>query len=64
MMMSKPKYEIGDRIEGTNLIVRGKMMLANGSERYFLQIDKSDNSLVLNDDDILIKSDDQLISKQ
>ncbi|NJL51184.1 MAG: hypothetical protein HC930_01315 [Hydrococcus sp. SU_1_0] len=52
--MSKSKYEIGDRIPGTNLVVRGKMILANGSVRYFLQIGESNNSLTLNDDDILI----------
>lgn len=58
--MNKPKYQIGDRILQTNLIVRGKMVLTNGRERYFLQIGESDNSLVLSEDDILIESNYKL----
>jgi hypothetical protein len=58
--MNEPKYQIGDRIKGTNLTVRGKMTTANGRERYFVQIGESDNSLVLSDDDILINPDKTL----
>jgi hypothetical protein len=60
MKMNEPKYQIGDHIKGTNLTVRGKMTTANGRERYFVQIGKSDSSLVLNDDDILINPDKTL----
>ncbi len=52
MKMNKPKYEIGDRIRGSNLIVRGVIPLSDGNCRYFLQIDISDNSIVINEDDL------------
>lgn len=62
--MNEPKYQIGDRIPQTNLTVRGKMTTTNGRERYFLQIGESDNSLVLNDDDILINPEMALNLKE
>ena len=48
------KYQIGDRLqyEGKyiGLIVRGKMMTSVGY-RYFIEVDGSDNSFTINDDD-------------
>jgi hypothetical protein len=57
-MMNKPKYEIGDRIEGTNLTVCGFLRLSTGEYRYYLQIDISDNTLVVNESDIEIPPDE------
>jgi hypothetical protein len=48
--MNKPKYQIGDCIPNSNLIVRGVMTTSKGQRRYFLQI--FDNSLVINEDDL------------
>ena len=50
--MTKPKYQIGDRVGQTNLIVCGYLKLSNGSHRYYLQIENTDNTLVVNDLDI------------
>ena len=52
MDINKPKYEIGDRIPKTNLIVCGYLELSTGERRYYLQIGSSDNTLVLNHSDI------------
>jgi hypothetical protein len=53
--MDKPKYQIGDRLtyEGnyTGLIVRGVMSISTGF-RYFIQVNESDNSFTLNDDEM------------
>ena len=43
--MTKPKYQIGDRLPNSNLYVRGVAQLSNGDCRYFLQI--FDNTLVV-----------------
>lgn len=51
MMMNKPKYEIGDYFENTGFVVRGVMLTSKGF-RYFVQVNKSDNSIVINEDDI------------
>ena len=50
--MTKPKYEIGDRLTDINLTVCGYLKLSNGEYRYYLQIAQSDNTLVLNERDI------------
>lgn len=50
--MTKPKYEIGDRLTDINLTVCGYLKLSNGEYRYYLQIGNSDNTLVLNDSDL------------
>ena len=42
----------------TNLIVRGFMRTSNGEYRYYLQIEDSDNSLVVNHSDIEIPPDE------
>lgn len=59
--MNEPKYQIGDCLSYKNrnigLTVRGVMLTTSGY-RYFIQIDESDNSLTLNDEDI-----DEMIEK-
>ena len=50
--MEKPKYQIGDRVGETNLIVCGYLRLSNGSYRYYLQIESTDNTLVMSEGDI------------
>jgi hypothetical protein len=52
--MEKPKYQIGDRIPETDFIVRGIAPLRNGDYRYFLQIRKSDNTMVAVTEDLEI----------
>jgi hypothetical protein len=53
--MTKPKYQIGDRLtykdEDIGLTIRGVMTTSIGY-RYFIQVDGSDNSFTLNDDDM------------
>ncbi len=51
MMMNKPKYQIGDRLKGTEIVVCGLMTTSNGMHRYFLQI-SPDNSLVVDEEGI------------
>lgn len=55
LMMNKPKYQIGDRLTYKNkdvgLIICGVMITSVGY-RYFIQVDGSDNSFTLNDDDM------------
>ncbi len=46
-----PKYQIGDRIPGTEITVCGLMTTSNGMHKYFLQI-SPDNSLVVDDENI------------
>lgn len=36
--MSRPIYQIGDRLHGTELTVRGIAVLKNGKIRYFRQL--------------------------
>ena len=48
--MTKPKYQIGDRIPQTNIYVRGVMTTSKGMHIYFWQI--GDNSLVISEDEI------------
>ncbi len=48
---NEPKYQIGDRISGTEIVVCGLMTTSNGIHRYFLQI-SPDNSLVVDDENI------------
>lgn len=50
--MSKSEYQIGDRLPYSNCIVRGRMLLSNGTYRYFLQFSNSDSSQVVNSNDI------------
>ena len=55
MKINKPKYQVGDRLkyegECIGLIVRGVMMTSFGY-RYFVEIDGSDNSFTINDNDM------------
>ena len=48
---NKPKYQIGDRIPGTEIVVCGLMTTSTGMHKYFLQI-SPDNSLVVDDENI------------
>ena len=48
---NKPKYQIGDRIPGTEIVVCGLMTTSTGNHKYFLQI-SLDNSLVVDDENI------------
>ena len=50
--MEGSKYQIGDCIPGSKLIVRGVMYLSDGSCRYFLQVGLSDNSQVVHEVDL------------
>ena len=45
--MNKPRYQIGDRLENSNMIIRGVMTTSQGIHRYFIQI--FDNSIVLDE---------------
>ena len=45
--MNQPKYKIGDRLENSNMIIRGVMTTSQGDHRYFIQI--FDNSIVLDE---------------
>lgn len=53
--MNQPKYEIGDRISQKKLLashfVRGVMVTSTGF-RYFVQVDESDCSYVIDEADI------------
>ena len=49
--MNSPKYKIGDRLEKTNVYVRGVMTRSNGKHVYFLQINE-DDSVTLDEDHI------------
>ena len=48
---TEPKYQIGDRLPGTEIVVCGLMTTSNGMHRYFLQI-SPDNSLVVDEEGI------------
>jgi hypothetical protein len=50
--MNKPKYEIGDRIPDSELVVRGIAPQKNGNYLYWIQIIESDNTFVGTEDDI------------
>ena len=45
--MHEPKYQIGEKIENSNMIVRGVMTDSKGNHRYFIQI--FDNSIVIDE---------------
>ncbi len=49
--LNEPKYQIGDRIPGTEIVVCGLMITSTGMYKYFLQI-SPDNSLVVDDENI------------
>ena len=49
--IDEPKYQIGDRISGTEIVVCGLMTTSTGQHKYFLQI-SPDNSLVVDDENI------------
>ena len=49
--MNEPKYEIGDHLGLTNLIVRGVMTTSEGKHRYYLQVGDTDCTLVINETD-------------
>ena len=53
--MNKPKYQIGDRLKYKGkyigLTVRGAMATSYGY-RYFIQVDRSDNSFTISDVDM------------
>ena len=48
--MSKPKYQIGDRLPGTEIYIRGVATLSTGEHRYFLQIE--DDTLIFEAEDL------------
>ena len=48
---TEPKYQIGDRLKGTEIVVCGLMTTSRGIHRYFLQV-SPDNSLVVDEEDI------------
>lgn len=50
--MTKPKYQIGDRIADSPFTVCGVLTLSNGTQRYFVQCGNSDNTLVGTEDDL------------
>ena len=50
--MTKPKYQIGDRLSDGCLVVRGLAPLTSGEYLYFLQIVGSDNTFVGMESDI------------
>ncbi len=54
--MNKPKYQIGDRLLGTNIFIRGIAEISNGKQRYFLQA--ADNTFVFEAEEI-----DNLLTK-
>ena len=45
--IKEPKYQIGDKIENSNMVVRGVMTDSRGTHRYFIQI--WDNSIVIDE---------------
>ena len=49
--MTKAKYQIGDCLPGTEIVVCGLMTTSTGIHRYFLQI-SPDNSLVVDEEGI------------
>ncbi len=49
--MTKSKYQIGDRIPGTEIVVCGLMTTSTRIHRYFLQI-SPDSSLVVDEEGI------------
>lgn len=50
--MNEPKYQIGDRISETRLLVRGIAPQSSGEYIYFVQIIESNNCLVITQSDI------------
>ena len=48
---TEPKYQIGDLLRGTEIVVCGLMTTSNGIHRYFLQV-SPDSSLVVDEEDI------------
>ncbi len=48
---TEPKYQIGDRLRRTEIVVCGLMTTSRGIHRYFLQI-SPDSSLVVDEEDI------------
>ncbi len=48
---TEPKYQIGDLLPGTEIVVCGLMTTSTGIHKYFLQI-SPDNSLVVDDENI------------
>ena len=48
--MTEPKYDLGDRLPGTNINVCGRTTISDGSTRYFLQA--GDNTFVVSEDDL------------
>jgi hypothetical protein len=51
--LNQPKYQIGDRIPDSELIVRGIAPQTNGDYLYFVQVLGSDNHFVGNHQDII-----------
>jgi IS1 family transposase len=49
---NKPKYQIGDRIPQTKLVVRGIAPQKDGNYLYFVQIIESDNTFVGTQNDL------------
>jgi hypothetical protein len=50
--MSVPKYQIGDRIPETELVVRGIAPQKSGEYLYFVQVLESDNTFLATQEDI------------
>lgn len=50
--MTKPKYQIGDRIPRSPFIVRGFANRSTGEDLYFLQVTGSDNTFVATEEEI------------
>lgn len=48
--MNEPTYQIGDRLPGTDIYIRGRTTVSNGSTRYFLQA--GDNTFVFEAADV------------
>ena len=48
--MVEPRYEIGDRLPGTEIYIRGLAIISDGSTRYFLQA--GDNTFVFEAPDV------------
>lgn len=48
--MNEPTYQIGDRLPGTNIYIRGRTTVSNGSTRYFLQA--GDNTFVFEEEEV------------
>jgi hypothetical protein len=51
--MNEPKYQIGDRIPNSELVVRGIAPQKDGNYVYFVQIVESDNTFVGTEKDIV-----------